>query len=137
MIVMTCLDDKGGMMFNHRRQSQDRILREDVLNTAGERKLWLNSYSARQFTPEQQDRLQISENFLAEASEGAFCFVEQGPLGPVEEKIEQLILYKWNRLYPSDVRLDLPLAEHGWVLKESRDFAGSSHEKITREVYSR
>lgn len=26
MIVIACLDDNGGMMFNHRRQSQDRML---------------------------------------------------------------------------------------------------------------
>ena len=137
MIVLTCLDDKDGMMFNHRRQSQDRILREDILRTAGEKKLWLNGYSARQFSGEQQERLSISEDFMTEAGTGEFCFVEQGPLAPVEEKIEQLILYRWNRHYPSDMKLDLPLAAHGWVLRESRDFAGSSHEKITREVYSR
>lgn len=30
MIVITCLDQKNGMMFNHRRQSQDSVLREHV-----------------------------------------------------------------------------------------------------------
>lgn len=137
MIVLICLDDSGGMMFNHRRQSQDRVLREDLLTTTGEKKLWMNSYSARQFAPEQQDRLMVSEHFLTEAGAGEFCFVEQGPLGPVEERIEELIIYKWNRRYPSDQKLDLPLSEHGWTLRESRDFSGSSHEKITREVYYR
>ncbi len=27
MIVMVCVDNRNGMMFNHRRQSQDRVLR--------------------------------------------------------------------------------------------------------------
>lgn len=27
MIVICVMDDHGGMLFNHRRQSQDRILR--------------------------------------------------------------------------------------------------------------
>ena len=36
MIAVVCIDDKGGMLFNRRRQSQDRLLREDLLREAGE-----------------------------------------------------------------------------------------------------
>ena len=32
MVLIVCVDDHNGMMFNHRRQSQDRILRADILN---------------------------------------------------------------------------------------------------------
>lgn len=35
MIVMLCVDDKYGMMFNCRRQSQDRVLRERMQKLAG------------------------------------------------------------------------------------------------------
>lgn len=31
MIVIVCLDDKGGMMFNHRRQSRDKSLCAQIL----------------------------------------------------------------------------------------------------------
>ena len=31
MILIVCVDDHNGMMFNHRRQSQDRVLRADIL----------------------------------------------------------------------------------------------------------
>lgn len=31
MIVICVMDDHGGMLFNHRRQSQDRILRARIL----------------------------------------------------------------------------------------------------------
>ena len=31
MILIACVDDKFGMLFNRRRQSQDRMLRERVL----------------------------------------------------------------------------------------------------------
>ena len=31
MVLIVCVDDHNGMMFNHRRQSQDRILRGDIL----------------------------------------------------------------------------------------------------------
>ena len=36
MTLIVCLDDKNGMAFNHRRQSQDRLLRRRVLELAGE-----------------------------------------------------------------------------------------------------
>ena len=50
-----------------------------------------------------------------------------------EEHISQLIVYKWNRKYPADFRLDLDLSQ--WNLKEQIEFVGNSHEKITREIY--
>ena len=45
MILIVCVDDHNGMMFNHRRQSQDRILRADILELTGGKKLWMNAYS--------------------------------------------------------------------------------------------
>ena len=39
MNIIVCLDDKNGMMFNKRRQSQDRVLRQRMLELAGEKKL--------------------------------------------------------------------------------------------------
>ena len=35
MIVITCLDQKNGMTFNHRRQNQDRALRAYIAGLAG------------------------------------------------------------------------------------------------------
>lgn len=49
MIVIACLDDNGGMMFNHRRQSQDRMLRAHIAALVGDARLWMNHYSAQQF----------------------------------------------------------------------------------------
>jgi len=48
MIVITCLDQKNGMMFNHRRQSQDSVLREHVAKLVANLPLWMNHYSASQ-----------------------------------------------------------------------------------------
>ena len=52
MIVITCLDQKNGMMFNHRRQSQDSVLREHVAKLVANVPLWMNHYSASQFDTE-------------------------------------------------------------------------------------
>ena len=53
------------------------------------------------------------------------------------EKIDKIIVYKWNRRYPADFYMDIPLIKNGWQLVENYDFKGYSHEKITEEVYER
>ena len=52
MKVIVVIDDKNGLLFNHRRQSQDRIIREKILSIIQGRKLWMNAYSHRQFKDE-------------------------------------------------------------------------------------
>ena len=52
-----------------------------------------------------------------------------------EPWIEKIILFKWNRNYPGDFFFDIDVTSNHWILQESKDFPGSSHEKITMEVY--
>ena len=135
MIAMICVDDNGGVLFNKRRVSKDRVLRGELLARAADSRLLVSPYTARQFDAEQQAGLTICEDVLASAQPGDFCFLEDSDLTAALAAASGLILYKWNREYPSDVRLILP--PEGWQLAESRDFAGSSHEKITEEIYTR
>ncbi len=137
MIVMVCVDDRGGMLFNRRRQSQDRVLRQEMLKLIGDAPLLVSPYTARQFSPEEQPRLRILEDPLSQAGTGEYCFWESSSPAPWEERMEKLILWKWNRVYPGDVFLGIPLTDHGWKLTETREFPGSSHEKITMEVYEK
>lgn len=51
MKIIVCVDNQNGMMFNHRRQSQDRVLRKRILELTGGKKLWMNAYSQKQFLP--------------------------------------------------------------------------------------
>lgn len=137
MIVMMCVDDNGGTMFNGRRQSRDRVLQEELLARTQGRRLWMNASSAALFAPEEEERIAVAEDFLDRALPGEFCFAEGAALAPSEERIEELILFRWNRVYPADRFFDLPLEEHGWRLAGTREFPGSSHERITEEVYRR
>ena len=41
MTAIICMDDKNGILFNRRRQSQDRLLREDLLRETGSSPLWM------------------------------------------------------------------------------------------------
>ena len=49
MILITCVDNNMGMLFNHRRQSQDRVLKERILKSASGKIFWMNHYSENQF----------------------------------------------------------------------------------------
>lgn len=136
MIVIVCLDHKNGMMFNRRRQSRDRFLCRRVLELTKGRVLRMNRYSANQFDGMEIPHASISETFLQEASDGEYCFVENNTLRPYEANMEALIVFRWNKTYPSDVRLDLDL-ERAWKLVHREEFSGYSHDIIGMEVYKR
>ncbi len=135
MVILTVVDDRNGMMFNHRRQSQDRVLREKILEITAGRKLWMNAYSAKQFGNDAG--ITVAEDFLEKAGQGEYCFVEDQACAPYLEKIESVILFHWNQAYPGDFYFDLNLSDISWQREESgtEEFAGSSHETITKEVY--
>ncbi len=128
MRLIVCLDDKNGMLFNKRRQSRDKILIDNMLEVCKGEKLYTNEYSATLFP---ENSVVICEVF--ESIENGFVFAENTI--PNEENIEEIIVYKWNRVYPADMFFNISL--DGWSLAETVDFIGSSHEKITRERYVR
>ena len=133
MQVIVCVDDDLGMMFNHRRVSRDRKLTDRILEIIKGKRLFVNHYSEELFAEKQG--IFVEDDFLEKAGEQDVCFVENESLLPYEDQIDKIILYRWNRKYPADVHLDIPLKE--WRLMESYDFEGYSHEKITEEVYER
>ena len=49
MNIIVCLEDKNGMMFNKRRLSQDKVIREDIYNNMDGKSLVMNSYSFKMF----------------------------------------------------------------------------------------
>lgn len=132
MIVILCLDNKNGMMFNNRRQSKDKVVVQDILKLVDGKKLFINSYSESLFQG-LESNLIIDDNFLNNATKEDYCFVEDNNLKDFSEKIEKIIIYRWNRIYPSDLKLEIPIQD--WNLIDSFEFAGNSHDKITREVY--
>ena len=51
------------------------------------------------------------------------------------ERVEELVLYRWNRDYPADVYLDWDLSR--FQVSGLREFPGTSHPNITRTIYVR
>lgn len=134
MFIIVALDNHNGMLFNHRRQSRDKSLRERMLRLTAGHTLWMNRYSAGQFS-ECCPGIRIAEDFLDRAEENDYCFVETDSIARYIGGIQKIIAYRWNRDYPRDISFDIDLS--CWRCVSSMDFVGSSHEKITEEVYSR
>lgn len=133
MIVIATVDDRNGMTFNHRRLSQDRILRARIVSMATT-KLWMNSYTATLFDGV-DGNICVDEDFLSKAAPGEYCYVENTPVRPYEDRIEKIILCLWNRTYPADTYWDIDMSR--WILEETQEFAGSCHKKITMNIWRR
>lgn len=132
MTVFVCLDENNGMLFNNRRQSRDSKVIEQIKAMAWGRKLYMDGYSAKLFG---NFEITVDDSFLEKAEGDDCCFAERADLREYDKKIKTLVIFKWNRIYPFDKRLDIGFNER--TLKESYDFEGSSHEKITCEVWVR
>lgn len=137
MKLIVCVDDNLGTTFFGKRQSQDRILREEILKLTQSHILRMDEYSAKMFGETAVSRIIVSDDPVRDAATGEYCFVEKGSILLYENKIEEVILYRWNRAYPADRRLEIDLNSSAYQLKSTRDFTGSSHDKITEEVYVR
>ncbi len=135
MHIIVCVDDRGGMLFNNRRQSRDSAVRARILSGLNGKRLLMNSYSFGQFEREDStERIIVDDDFLDVAESGDVCFVENIDLLSYSNKIETITVYKWNRTYPSSVKLPKELIDQRKLVSRS-DFVGSSHEKITEEIY--
>jgi len=93
----------------------------------------MNGFSAKQFEP--GDAIYVAEDFLEAAPQGQWCFVENTDVLPYREKIEHVAIYRWNRLYPSDVKFPVEAFCDNWQLISTQTFLGHSHDEITQEVY--
>ena len=139
MILIAAIDDRNGMMFNHRRQSRDSAVVNRILSMSSNSTLWVHEYSEKLFIQNgnRPEQLRTDNSLLDKASPGDYCFIENISIGSHRLNIEKIILFKWNRKYPGDFFFDIDLQKEGWKLLSTEDFSGSSHEKITMEVYTR
>lgn len=136
MILIICTEDRWGMAFNGRRLSMDRAVREKMLEIAAGKTLWMSGYSRKQFEEEEEKGpIRVDDRFLEKAGKGEYCFAELEDVTPYGDRLEGIILFRWNRRYPADQYFDPELLKSFHLVK-TEEFPGSSHEKITMEVYS-
>lgn len=143
MKLIVCVDDEMGMAYNHRRVSSDSIVTQEIQRTVGSSKVWMTCYSAKLFLSAVKGHgvnvasmhIMLSENPGQEAGKNDYCFLEKEVPADISN-IDEIVLFRWGRRYPSDVKFGIKLAQ-GWTLKSSKKIVGTSHKEITEEVWSK
>lgn len=161
MILIACVEDAMGMMFHERRVSRDKAVCEDILRTSRDGILYMEEYSRRLFQEFDAPNISLTEGSPAldsrafqqekdgvrgaagpldakQAESGKTMtqyFFAERPGAVCEADISEMILYRWNRRYPADQYFPIDL--DGWELLHSEEFAGTSHDKITKESWRR
>lgn len=133
MILIVCIDESGGMLFNKRRQSSDSAVINRITEMLGENFLYLDEYSAKLFE-NKTDKIRLCEDF-SRIGEDDFYFAEKADINEALLKAKRIIIYNWNRRYPSDKKFQRENALKGRKQIRAFDFEGTSHEKITEEIY--
>lgn len=147
MNIIICLDKSNGISFNNRRQSRDREVVYDILRNCKNSKIWMNSYSKEMFDESlnnikvdvqkqdlkkiMEDNINVDELFLDKAEEEDYCFVESGAINDYKDRIDKIILYRWDKAYPQDEVFDI----NGYSVNNIEEIKGYSHDMIIREIY--
>lgn len=130
MKIILCLDDNNGMLFNNRRQSRDSVLTDDIFNDLKGEKLNILPFSQQLFSS-YESKVNIASTVGAE---GVY-FIENLDITPFIEDIDEIIVYRWNRVYPSDFSCTVDFSR--FTVKGEAELKGSSHEKISKIIYGR
>ena len=133
VVPIVCVDDRFGMAFNKRRCSSDVAVLKDILGRTENARLWTDSYSAKLFSPESE--ILVDDRAFEKAEAGEYVFCERVDPGKYQDRIEKVLVYFWNRKYPSDTKLTLDPEQ--WNRTIITEFPGHSHEKITLEEWTR
>ena len=132
MEIIICLDDNNGMLFNNRRQSRDSKVLEDIKNSLK------GNLTIFPFSEKLIKGSEIPYELMSDTvNENAVIFVEDRGIKKLLSAVHKITVYRWNRVYPADMSLDIDFAEEGFKSVSVCEFEGSSHEKITKEVYER
>ena len=133
MTVVVATDMRGGMLFLGRRVSRDRALIADLARLQSGR-LLCHPFSERYLISMGLSPI-VCEDPLGSAREDDTCFIEGLPLSPHVPSITRLIVYRFDKVYPSDVSLDIDPHAPPFRLAETRELPGYAHKTLSREVY--
>ncbi len=131
--IAITLDDRLGIAFNKRRQSSDSRLIDDLIRLSGG-KLATTAYSLPLFEGKASPQL-LDDPFSTDTA--GLIFLELTELDDRLDLIDEIVIYRWNRHYPSDKKIKIDFEKNGFLTTDVYEFEGSSHEKITREILKR
>lgn len=130
MNLIVAIDKSNGMMFNNRRVSQDKEVTSKIIEITKDSRLLMSEYSSKLFT--EYENIIVTNNIL-DANPEDYFFLED--LDIVEENIDSIYIFNWNRDYPADKYFEIDLSNYKKESKE--EFVGNSHKKITLTIYRR
>ena len=132
MTAIVCIDTGRGMTFFGKRQSSDSVLCERILSLSRGKKLVMDQYSSSRFAD-----ADVAVSDGAPEEDGAVWFTETVDPAPWADRIDTFVIYRWNRAYPREMKLTLDPYDEGMRLSSITDFEGSSHTRITEEIWVR
>ena len=136
MNICVCVDDSMGMSFGGRRLSRDRVLIERLLSHTEYDRIYVSSYSLPLFSEYGDARVTVTSD-LACAGKDDLCFMELEHITEYSSEIDRILMYRWNRRYPSDRKFPFLPEQKGYRKVSEVDFTGSSHDRITEEEWIR
>ena len=95
MTVIVCIDERGGMTFNGRRQSRDSEVMSDIKKSCKKGLLLASPFSEKMLT-DGGLAPRIIDDPLSNAGDGDFVFIENLPLLPHLDKIKTLTVRSQN-----------------------------------------
>lgn len=131
MKLIVCVDSDNGMLFNNRRQSKDKILIEYIYKLIDDKKLWINIFSEDLFEKGKYNLFELKD--IESIENGEFIFIENISPKILEDRINEIIIFNWNRKYPADLYFDISL--DNWNLESEEKIKGSSHDEIEIKIY--
>ena len=134
MTVIICLDDYNGMAFNKRRQSRDSCVTEDLKAEFSSDGIKISPYSEKLFSAVDV-KYTVCEDLASERD--GVLFVETFDPSICSDHIHRLVIYRWNRHYPADLFCTLEPSRAEWKQVSVKEFCGTSHELITREIFEK
>lgn len=125
MTVIICVDNNGGILFNGKRQSKNRILRKYLLDIVEKKnsRIAMSPYTYSQFKEdERKELIDVKDAFSFDED---YIFLERA-IPILWEKVNNLILCCWNRDYPADEYFNLPIGVE-CILQKTEEIVSDSH----------
>lgn len=145
MKVIFVLDQKNGMMFNHRRQSFDQAILKKIVADVNEveGRLWVSDYSKELFASHDVNTMLLEEFDLTKANDNDAVYVEnidvdlEAMIANKEMSVE-LNFYRWDKVYPSDKKMTFTKELlDAFFVKDSYEMSGETHDVISVEVWNK
>ena len=133
MTLVICLDQKGGMLFNKRRQTLDYEIVDQICKIGGD-SLYISPFSEGYFKGK---TVKVVGNPLQDAPTNATVFIEDTDALPYVKGIDKIIFFRWSEIYPTDYKISFNPTEVGFRALGEIKFSTKVHKDVKKEIYKR